>query len=104
MTPVTNATQRFSLASVCLSPEGGSFAVPLISANGTSRQESEEIERKPDRHQDRYRGDGHDHRSPRYFSKHLREFRFVYFVVGSHLDPPPASAAAPRSGNRVVMS
>src|SRR5215831_1142884 len=96
MTAVTKITQRRSLASLCSSPEGGSFAVPLISANGTSREESEEIERKPDRHQDRYRGHGHDYRSPWHFGKHLRKFRFIYFVVASHLDPPRASAAAPR--------
>src|SRR5215472_11087579 len=84
MTPVTNATQRRSVASPCLSPDEGSFAVPLISANWTSRQESEEIECKPDRDRDRYRGHGHDHRSPRYFRKRLRKLRLVYFIVGSH--------------------
>src|SRR5215831_13282016 len=103
MVAVTKITQRRSLASSCLSPEGGSFAVPLISANGTSRQENEEVERKPDRHQDRHGGHGNGHRALRHFRKHLRELRFVYFVVGSHLDPPRASAAARSSGNRVVM-
>src|SRR5215472_12249138 len=84
MTAVTNTTQRRSLPSLCLSPEGGSFAVPPISANWTSRQESEEIERKPDRHHDRYRGHSNDHRSLRYFHKHLRELRLVYLVIRGH--------------------
>src|SRR5215813_13001677 len=88
MTAVTKTTQSCSPASACLSPEGGSFVVPLISANWTSREKSEEIERKPDRHQDRYRGHGDDDRSFRHFGKHLRKFRFVYFLVGSHLGPP----------------
>src|SRR5215510_15732289 len=101
MIAVTKATQSRSLASARLSPEGGSLAVPLISANWTSRQESEEIECKPDRDHDRYCGHGHDHRSPRHFREHLCKFRLVYFVVGSHLDPPRRSMSFPRSSTRI---
>src|SRR5215468_8082122 len=68
----------------CLSPEGGSFAAALISANWTSRQESEEIERKPDRDDDGHRGPGHDGRTFRHFRKHLRKVRLAHFIVRSH--------------------
>src|SRR5262252_3470122 len=88
MTAVTKITQRRSPASACVSPEEGSFALPPISANWTSREENEEIERKPDREHDHYRGYGNDHRSLRHFRQHLGEFRLVYLIVGSHLDPP----------------
>src|SRR5215467_1440639 len=88
MTAVTKITQRRSLASPCLSPEGGSFAVPLMSANWASRQENEEIECKPDRHGDHHRGHGYDYRSLRDFRQRLRKLRFVDFVVVNHLDPP----------------